>query len=316
MAYQHQNNPVEHSSQEIDNESYNDTYKIRETGSYGYQSSTDSFIPLQMDAAGGVKTSPSVSNIISSGNSTTTLLTANQTFTGTWEDVSPYATITVTGLVDQNSAANGAQLQFSNDGSTVLRTAFSTIVASGFGFPLVIPVEARYFRIVYTNGTTNQGTFILQSIYHLGTVGSVQLPLGASVSTNDLAGLNRAVLAGVNGTSIDNVNLSASNNLQIAIAEDQVGMNLNPLSSIVIGQDSITGTASQLGFSGSYKSVTIKALAENTQNVYIGTTSSVTTANGFELAAGDSIDLDLQNGQAIWAIAVSGTQTICRVAIN
>lgn len=44
--YQHKTNPVEHSEQEIANESFNDTYKIAIQGNYGYDSVSDSFLPL------------------------------------------------------------------------------------------------------------------------------------------------------------------------------------------------------------------------------------------------------------------------------
>lgn len=57
MTYQHNNNPVEHTSQEIDNESYNDQYKIREGAIYIYQASTDSFVPAQADSSGNLLTS-------------------------------------------------------------------------------------------------------------------------------------------------------------------------------------------------------------------------------------------------------------------
>lgn len=42
----HKQNPIQYSSQEIDNESYNDAYKIRETAIYGYNADSDAFLPL------------------------------------------------------------------------------------------------------------------------------------------------------------------------------------------------------------------------------------------------------------------------------
>lgn len=44
-------NPEQYTSQQIDNESFNDAYKIREEGSYGYDSVTDSFKPMNADIA-------------------------------------------------------------------------------------------------------------------------------------------------------------------------------------------------------------------------------------------------------------------------
>ena len=46
---QHKANPILYSSQEIDNESFNDTYKIKQSANYGYDSLSNSFKPSQAD---------------------------------------------------------------------------------------------------------------------------------------------------------------------------------------------------------------------------------------------------------------------------
>ena len=52
----HITNPVLYSSQEIDNESYNDTYKIKETALYVFNATANSFVPVRGDAAGNILT--------------------------------------------------------------------------------------------------------------------------------------------------------------------------------------------------------------------------------------------------------------------
>lgn len=72
----------------------------------------------------------------------------------------------------------------------------------------------------------------------------------------------------------------------------------------------ILGTTEQLT-----RSVSVKALSTNTGIVYIGR-QGVTTATGWELSAGESIDIDV-NEQAVnlYAIASMAAQGVCWIAI-
>ena len=69
-----------------------------------------------------------------------------------------------------------------------------------------------------------------------------------------------------------------------------------PPTTVGNGQKTVTaaGTAEALAASTSIHSVTIKALAGNTNNVYVGD-SSVDSTNGFVLDSGESISLDIDN---------------------
>lgn len=57
------------------------------------------------------------------------------------------------------------------------------------------------------------------------------------------------------------------------------------------------------------KTISIKALAANGAEVYIGETG-VTATTGYELAAGESIDIDADDTVALFAISASGTQRV------
>lgn len=59
----HKQNPTQYSSQEIDNESFNDTYKIRETALYGYDVTSDSFKPANVDATGNLISDQTLRNL-------------------------------------------------------------------------------------------------------------------------------------------------------------------------------------------------------------------------------------------------------------
>ena len=110
-------------------------------------------------------------NHICADNTTTALLLANATFTGGWQDCLNYQEVNVSIISDQNSATNGLVFQWSADASTIGDIdAFSYYAASG-GTPYTPNPAFRYFRIVYTNGTTNQTTFSLQSILRRSMTG-------------------------------------------------------------------------------------------------------------------------------------------------
>lgn len=110
---------------------------------------------------------PNVTGIISTNNATTTPLNASQTYTGTADEVTEFSTVTVSVCTDQNSVDNGLQMQFSSDGID-WGISYDVSVLGGISFTRTLTCVARYFRVVYTNGGTNQTEFCLQTIYSTG----------------------------------------------------------------------------------------------------------------------------------------------------
>jgi hypothetical protein len=96
----------------------------------------------------------------------TTALAANAVFTGVTMDfgdtMNAYQTITAIAFADQASAANGLQIQISRDGTT-WRVAQQTAVVASTLTTITSSILYRYVRIVYTNGTTLQGSFTLDA---------------------------------------------------------------------------------------------------------------------------------------------------------
>jgi hypothetical protein len=71
---------------------------------------------------------------------------------------------------------------------------------------------------------------------------------------------------------------------------------------------STAGTRVQLT-SNACKAIVIKASVSNAGTVYVGG-SSVSAANGFPLAAGDTISLDISNTNVIWIDASANAQSV------
>lgn len=104
---------------------------------------------------------------VDSNNSSTSQLSADSVFTGTSTDVLEYREITVSVWSDENSAVDGIELQFSQDG-TNWRSAYADTlnVLNGYGTSISVPVLCRYFRLKYTNGDTTTTELNLKTKLH------------------------------------------------------------------------------------------------------------------------------------------------------
>ena len=63
------------------------------------------------------------------------------------------------------------------------------------------------------------------------------------------------------------------------------------------------------------KSVTVKATAANTGIIYFGN-SAVAASNGFPLAAGDSVSVDISNTNIIWVDSSVSGESCAWVGVN
>jgi len=103
---------------------------------------------------------------VSAANSTSTPLAGDGVFTGVSADALGCRQVAVSAFTDQASAANGLSLEFSSNGTNWdAKVQFSVpITAAGQARRYLLPVLARYFRLVYTNGAVAQTAFRLQTI--------------------------------------------------------------------------------------------------------------------------------------------------------
>jgi len=295
-------------------------------------------MPLNLDADGNLKigatdldirdldsatdsvTAVPQASVPSTVNSTTTPLADNATFTGTWEDITDYDFIEATLYTDQNSATNGAKLQFSTDGGTTTEKQLANTLTGGLGaYSYSIPVTAfTHFRIVYTNGVVTQTAFRLRVVKQKGSSPVPIAPLGAGIDATYSAMLTRAVLAGqLPSGAVQNLSVNASGYQEIAIAEHDAETPIKALTSIKATQQTIATTATQITSSplASRKTISIKLKSSATQKVYIGEDNTVTISTGYELNAGDSVDIEVDGTSTIWAIADTSSQTVCLMEI-
>jgi len=94
---------------------------------------------------------------------------------------------------------------------------------------------------------------------------------------------------------------------------------VNVFQSIDTGQVTGIGTASAVQLGTDHHgigSVTVRALSGNSGKVYVGNTSGVTTSTGYQLAAGESISMDIGDTSIVWLIADAASQGVTFVAVR
>lgn len=67
--------------------------------------------------------------------------------------------------------------------------------------------------------------------------------------------------------------------------------------------------AAQLPDSGNVHGVVVKAICPG-QTIYVGADNTVTTANGYPMADGDTLTLEVRNANQIWHIASAAAQSL------
>jgi len=112
---------------------------------------------------------PAITANVSVKNSTSSNLAPNTSFIGDAEDVSQYASLSVSFYVKPQNATGNIFLQFSNTYSPfypVSNTVTSVNPTNSNGFTLDTTMTCQWFRVVYVNDSTNQTDLMIQSIYH------------------------------------------------------------------------------------------------------------------------------------------------------
>jgi len=136
---------------------------------------------------------------VNAANSTTSLLAPNATFTGTAVDTAAQniASLQVLAISNVASAANGLQIQWSSDNSN-WDNVDSTSLTGGSECLVTSGVYSRYFRVVYTNGSSTQvgGYFRLQTCIQATATQATTKDLPNQITSSDNALITHSVIAG------------------------------------------------------------------------------------------------------------------------
>jgi len=166
---------------------------------------------------------------VSTLNSTMETLDAGEVFTGEWEEILQYSVLLVGVKSDVTSAIDGLSIQFSPDGSNYVNSDEYTIPANS-GKTFSFQPCGRYFRVVYTNGGTEQTSFSIESILKSDYVKPSSHRIQDSIIEDDDAELVKSVITGLGENGVfSNAKVSSSGRLKVvsqpytyAIAEGDV----------------------------------------------------------------------------------------------
>lgn len=194
-------------------------------------------------------------NHISANNSTTDLLDANDVYLGISEDTLNYSDIKVSIFSDVASKTDGLEIQFSFDASTWYTTDTYTIVANTCK-TFSLACIGRYFRIKYTNSSSAQTTFCLETRLCINTSKGSSHRIDDAISGEDDAELMKSVITGKRADGMfDNVSLTNGSNMKISLEEleSNISSNSNKQLNVTIFDE--TGEAVGVNY-GSIETIT------------------------------------------------------------
>lgn len=156
-------------------------------------------------------------SIISIYNTTSTPLGIRESFIGTGEKCLDFKNIGINVTASNLSSPDGLKIQFSSDNiNWDITHSFTISAIKGVYFNL--PVEAEYFRIIYTNGVESQTYFRLQTIMHLEMTKESTIRLGETANPELAASLVRSIITGkLPSGHYSNVRLTETGNINAEI---------------------------------------------------------------------------------------------------
>jgi hypothetical protein len=187
----------------------------------------------------GSSTTPAApdSGVVSSANSSSTPLAGGATFTGTFEDLLPYANLSVACAVTPTNATGTVYADFSTNGVDVDSTVSWPIANGTIGVPHFLTTSRRYYRIRVVNDATPQVTMRLQVLlYYTARIAIPTTRITQTIDPYSDALNARAVINGANqnGTTFANVGISERDALRVEMAGplgafgELMTMELNP----------------------------------------------------------------------------------------
>jgi hypothetical protein len=263
---------------------------------------------------------------ISAGNTSSTPLGAGGNFTGTWEEIVKYDSISVGIYSNVNSATDGFKFEYSYDGISVHHTHIYTYSAAD-GIDYNFTAGFRYFRVNYTNNSVAQTSFKIISVLKSSSLFPSSYRLSQTITDQFASIITKSVIVGKTtggGGGYVDVKVAPSGSLTVDASGSSVSVSNFPATQPVSGSVSvsnfpatqnvapqtasgtITNTQKSVGLtavratvSGSApgaarKKLMLKPSKNNTGSVYLGS-SSVTTSNGLEIIGPDRLEFTLDS---------------------
>lgn len=242
---------------------------------------------------------------VSEENSSTILLAADDTFFGSSIEILDNGIVFVNIYSDVASAENGLKIYQSSNGINWDHDDTYTVPA-GVGKNYAINPFAKYLKIDYTNGSSQQGVFRLQTIIKANSLPSSHR-IQDNISDDDDARLVKSILtAKFNGSGFGNISATASGNLRVTDAESGLAI----ASGDVVGTGFVHKFGNAKDFDTADGEVTIWDGAENgtpweLMNYVYSTTDDIDSISSTDLS--DTQQISIQGLDSNWDLV---TQTV------
>lgn len=243
-----------------------------------------------------------IEGTISTANSHSETLLADQSFTGDAEDITNVAAIFINIYSDKASSTDGLNIQQSSDGTNWDHTDTYTVPA-GTGKNYNINPNSKYFRVVYTNGGDDQGAFRLQTIFKSVYSTPSSHRLGDTIRDDDDSQLVKSVISVQTNDEDTYKNVDVQNPLPTD-GDSVYAKDLDLTNSITTGWTSINdGTIGDL-FGEFDKGITF-AGSDNPKSLTIQFRRSVITTGGMGIVTSSG---NFSNTKVI-AVQQDGTES-------
>lgn len=199
---------------------------------------------------------------------------------------------------DESSVEDSFELTYAPANNPVLRR--------------VTPIQSRWVRVRYVNGGAGQTSFAIESVFLVAPPPLVMQHINVQPTEEMMAGLVAALLSAPDAAGIYDSIERFNKALKVSISEQEIDVEIASLPNWETGQQGVSTTPSQIATPAlaNRRSITIKSDPSNNAFVWIAETSAKATSAPFILAAGDSVDLELDETAEIYARSSSGTETV------
>jgi hypothetical protein len=231
-----------------------------------------------------------------------------------------HKTIELYVATDQVSATDGYQVSYTDDPDAGSPTYYpgpkftftADDVTNGFFIKRFAPALSG-FKLDFQNGGVAQTTNFINLEAKIGQTENPSLSVENDIDATQAGIATRGVVYAKNdANNYSNITQSDNGGFRTSTVEHEVDTPIASLSNGTTSGLSVLTSATRVDSSQltGRKTFAVKTPTTNNKSVFIGFNSSVTTSNGYPLASGDAVEVDLDLGEELWAIADSSTQNI------
>lgn len=219
----------------------------------------------------------------------------------TWHNVRLWSSNTAIG-----ASGDALKVAVTNAGFTFSVSIGASVGVTNSGGPLRVQGDTAGTPVIVKGNVDGALEVVAYDTLPVGITGTISIDDTDIISAIDGLKTNIGTVASNAGYALDILNLinSAGNGAKVVVAS------ITKPSRIVHGQKALTTTPILISSDAIKTGVTIKSVATNTVDIYVGNTIGVTPTTGYVLSPGESVYLEVSSVSTLFARSASGTATL------